>query len=113
LNISRLRNPNPRISSSDDPGSPRVPSGVIPEHWPSGDSLRGLDETRTHQTLGYYTTAGATPAAITVYVTASGDERWEVEFFDNGAVEIERFTSTGGVDDASVDDLLAELRRDA
>jgi hypothetical protein len=48
-----------------------------------------------------------------VYVTASGDERWEVEFFDNGAVEIERFTSTGGVDDASVDDLLAELRRDA
>jgi hypothetical protein len=75
--------------------------------------LRGLDETGRHYTLGYHMSEGATPAAITVHVTASGDERWEVEFFDNGAVEIERFTAKGGVEDISVDDLLAELREDA
>ena len=74
--------------------------------------LRGLEETSTHYTLGFYTVADATPAAITVYVTASGDDRWEVEFFDNGAVEIERFLSSG-VEDATVDGLLAELRENS
>jgi hypothetical protein len=69
--------------------------------------LRGLDEAHTHYTLGHYRTDGA----ITVQVTASGDQRWEVEFFDDGRVEIERFVSTGEVDDASVQELLDELRR--
>jgi hypothetical protein len=72
--------------------------------------LRGLEQTGTHYFLGYYTADGSEPAAVTVHVTVSGEERWEVEFFDNGAVEIERFTSSGDVEDGSVDALLAEVR---
>jgi len=28
-------------------------------------------------------------------------ERWEVEFFDDGSVEVERFVTTGALSDAS------------
>lgn len=49
--------------------------------------------------------------AITAYVTAGPDERWEVEFFAGGTVEIERFRSTPErVTAATVEDLLAGLR---
>jgi hypothetical protein len=76
--------------------------------------LRGLEEIGRHYTLGYHTVAGARPAAITVHVTAAAAERWEVEFFEDGSVEVERFASAGGVEDADadVDALLAELRAD-
>lgn len=71
--------------------------------------LRGLDAADAHYTLGFYTTADVAPAAITVHVTASPDERWEVEFFEDGSVEIERFLSTGGVKQVAPESLLAEL----
>lgn len=35
-------------------------------------------------------------------------ERWEVEFFDDGNVEVERFVSTGVVDGAALLDTLIE-----
>jgi hypothetical protein len=37
-------------------------------------------------------------------------ERWEIEFFDNGEVEIERFVSTGvdKIDDDALDRLIVE-----
>jgi hypothetical protein len=77
--------------------------------------LRGLEEIGRHFMLGYYTVPGMSPAAITVHVTATAAERWEVEFFEDGSVEIERFASAGGVEDtdADIEALLAELRADA
>lgn len=36
------------------------------------------------------------PEAILVEVAVPG-ERWEVEFFDNGNVEVERFRSSGDI----------------
>jgi hypothetical protein len=37
-------------------------------------------------------------------------ERWEVEFFDNGEIEIERFVSTGvqSIEDESLSQLITE-----
>jgi hypothetical protein len=75
--------------------------------------LRGLDEIGRHYILGYYTRADRKPGAVTVHVTATANERWEVEFFEDGSVEIERFVSSGDVEDADVDALLAGLRADA
>ena len=66
--------------------------------------LAGLDAAGTHYTLGAHR-----PGGITVTVTASGNERWEVEFLTGGSVRIERFLSTGGVDDADLTALLAGL----
>lgn len=43
--------------------------------------------------------------AIMVLVAVPG-ERWEVEFFEGGAVEVERFISNGVDDEQSLDDLL-------
>jgi hypothetical protein len=51
--------------------------------------LRGLDEIGTHYTLGHHSSTG-----ITVYVAALPRERWEVEFMDDGTIEIERFQGT-------------------
>jgi hypothetical protein len=68
--------------------------------------LRGLDETGTHYVLGHHR-----PDGVTVHVTAVPGELWEIEFLDNGTVEIERFQSTeSGVTEANVDALLGELR---
>jgi hypothetical protein len=45
--------------------------------------------------------------AIMVTVAVPG-ERWEIEFFDSGAVEIERFSSTGVEEDEKLlEDLLS------
>ena len=46
--------------------------------------------------------------SIMVVVAVPG-ERWEVEFFDDGQVEVERFSSTGMIEGEDVlDRLLAE-----
>jgi hypothetical protein len=67
--------------------------------------LRRLDEASLHYLLGSYRDS------VTVHVTASPDERWEVDFFANGTVEVERFRSTGGVfgaDEALLDSLFED-----
>jgi hypothetical protein len=51
--------------------------------------LRRLDEAGLHYSLGSYR------ESVNVQVTAPANERWEVEFFADGTVEIERFVSTG------------------
>jgi hypothetical protein len=43
--------------------------------------------------------------AIMVEVAVPG-ERWEVEFFGDGHIEIEVFSSVGDVEDLALDDLL-------
>ena len=48
---------------------------------------------------------------ITMNVTVSGSERWEVEFHDDGSVDVERFLSTG-IQHADLDSLIGELRSD-
>ena len=73
--------------------------------------LRDLENIGKHYTLAYHTVPSVSWGAITVHVTASATERWEVEFFDDGSVEIERFASLEGVEpDADVDALLAQLQ---
>ncbi len=49
---------------------------------------------------------------ITINVYASATEHWEVEFWDDGNVHVERFVSSGSVDDANLVALLDELRAD-
>jgi hypothetical protein len=76
--------------------------------------LRGLDESSVHYALAHYT-ASDVPidlAAVTVHVTASPSERWEVEFFKDGTVEVERLRSDGP-EEADAEALLAELRAEA
>jgi hypothetical protein len=76
--------------------------------------LRGLDESSVHYGLAHYT-ASDVPldlAAVTVHVTPSPSERWEVEFNKDGTVEVERFCSDGP-EEADAEALLAELRADA
>ena len=49
-------------------------------------------------------------------VIAVPGERWEVEFFDDGSIDIERFISTGEVDhltDQALQELLAPCVQDA
>ncbi len=70
--------------------------------------LAALDATATHYTLGAYR-----PDAITVTVTASDNERWEVDFRTDGAVDIDRFVSTGEVEGADLAALVHELEHDA
>ena len=52
-----------------------------------------------------YRLGHARDEAILVEITAPG-ERWEVEFFEDGSVEVEVFKSDGTIRDASA---LAEL----
>jgi predicted RNase H-like nuclease len=68
--------------------------------------LAALDATATRYTLGAHR-----PDGITVTVTASRNERWEVEFLTDGSVEIERFFSTGGVEDSDLAALVSELEQ--
>jgi predicted RNase H-like nuclease len=68
--------------------------------------LAALDAIATHYALGAYR-----PDRITVTVTASANERWEVEFLTDGSVQIERFFSAGETDDADPVALVSELER--
>ena len=65
--------------------------------------LEKLDDLKLHYRLAHVR------PSIMVEIAVPG-ERWEVEFFDNGEVEIERFVSTGvnPIDDAALDRLVAE-----
>ena len=57
----------------------------------------------------HFTVWSVRPGAIMVNVTVPG-ERWEVEFLDDGSVEVERFLSTGKIIDASaLTDLFARF----
>ena len=51
--------------------------------------LRRLDAAGIHYWLGSFRDS------VNVVVTTSTNERWEVEFFANGDVEVERFVSQG------------------
>jgi hypothetical protein len=49
--------------------------------------------------------------AIMVCVDVPG-ERWEIEFFDDGRVEVERFISTGTIEDENLLAILIEKYTD-
>ena len=53
--------------------------------------LKQLEHAHIH-----YTLASHREEAIMVLVTVPG-ERWEIEFFSDGAVEVERFLSNGEI----------------
>jgi len=56
----------------------------------------------------YYNLAHQRDNAILVDIVVPG-ERWEVEFFDDGSVEVERFISAGEIaDEAALSELLAK-----
>lgn len=57
----------------------------------------------------HFTVWSVRPGAIMVNVTVPG-ERWEVEFLEDGSVEVERFLSTGKIVDVSaLTDLFARF----
>ena len=53
--------------------------------------LKQLEQATVHYTLASYR-----DGAIMVLVTIPG-ERWEIEFIDDGSVEVERFVSNGEI----------------
>lgn len=65
--------------------------------------LERLEELKLHYRLAHVRDS------IMVEIAVPG-ERWEVEFFDNGEVEIERFVSTGvnTIDDEALNRLVVE-----
>jgi hypothetical protein len=69
--------------------------------------LNRLDQRHVHYVLGH-----TRPESVMVDLALPG-QRWEVEFMIDGAIEIERYESVGGVenDSAVLDDLFAELDR--
>ncbi len=56
------------------------------------DFLRTLDERRIYYTLGHHR-----DETVMVKVSVPG-EHWEVEFFEDGGVEVEVFRSSGGLE---------------
>ena len=66
--------------------------------------LHRLDAASIHYELGRFR-----DDAIAILVTVPG-ERWEIEFMKNGAIEVERFRSTGEIlDEESLTDLFARF----
>lgn len=47
-----------------------------------------------------YTLKHSRPTAITVNIDIPG-QRWEVDFLDDGDIDVERFVSTGKIEDES------------
>ena len=72
--------------------------------------------TRLDQESIYYTLAHHRDNAMMVTVAVPG-ERWEIEFFDDGSIQAEQFTTEGEIYDESIlDELtgrLAEKAREA
>jgi hypothetical protein len=68
------------------------------------DFLNRLDEERIHYELGHIR-----PESILVAVAVPGS-RWEVEFMDDGTLDIERFDSIGDVqsDEALIERLFEQ-----
>ncbi len=58
--------------------------------------LHRLAEAKIHFSLSYYR-----DDAISVQVVVPG-ERWEVDFLDDGTVDVERFVSHGDVEDEGI-----------
>ena len=77
------------------------------------DFIAELEGLGVHYEIGYHTAPELGPGyrTVTVYVTASAVERWEVEFHDDGTVDVERFASSG-IEEADLAQLLSELRSD-
>jgi hypothetical protein len=66
--------------------------------------LRQLDEAGIHYELDHYR-----EDAVSVRVSVPG-ERWEVDFLQDGGVDVERFRSDGSIGDESLlDDLFARF----
>ena len=65
--------------------------------------LDRLEELKLHYRLSHVRDS------ILVEIAIPG-ERWELEFFDNGEIEMERFVSTGvnPIDDRELDRLIVE-----
>lgn len=79
------------------------------------DFLGELQKLGVHYRIEYDTAPefGAGYRALTLYITASASEVWEVDFRDDGTVDVERFITTGiEEEEANLDSLLAELRSD-
>ncbi len=57
--------------------------------------LHRLDRSDIHYSVAYYRYDG-----ISVQVSVPG-ERWEIDFLEDGTVDVERFCSAGGVHDQS------------
>jgi hypothetical protein len=58
--------------------------------------LNQLEQERISYTLAHHR-----DETIMVNVAVAG-ERWEVEFFEDGSVEVERFVSSGGINGEEV-----------
>lgn len=74
--------------------------------------LAELESLGAHYVVGYYTASefGEGYRTLTVHVTASADQRWEVDFHDDGTVDIERFRSSGINEAGDLAALVEELR---
>ena len=74
--------------------------------------LAELESLGVHYVVGYYTAPefGEGYRTLTVHVTASADQRWEVDFHDDGTVDIERFRSSGLNEAADLAALVDELQ---
>ena len=77
------------------------------------DFLGELQKLGAHYRIEYHTALefGSGYRSLTLHVTASGSEVWEVEFHDDGTVDVERFVSTG-IQEADLDSVIQELRSD-
>jgi hypothetical protein len=90
----------------------RCYSGIGAENRVSGDYVKlllafldELDSRNLHYTLEH-----TRSETIRVNISFPG-KIWEVEFFEDARVEIERFSSTHGVKTISIEDLLALIDR--
>jgi hypothetical protein len=65
--------------------------------------LHRLDEAKIHYSLGHYRDDG-----ISVKIVVPG-ERWEVDFLDDGDVDVERFVSNGEIyEESMLEELFAK-----
>ena len=75
--------------------------------------LGELQKLGVHYGIEYHTAPEFGPGyrTLTLHITASPAERWEVEFHNDGTVDVERFVSAG-IQDADLDSLIGALRSD-
>jgi hypothetical protein len=66
--------------------------------------IRRLEEARIHLLL-----LKTRPGAVTILVTVPG-QRWELDVFEDGTIEVERFLSQGVTSvDAALEELIADF----
>lgn len=75
--------------------------------------LAELQRLGVYYQIGYHTAPEFDPGyrTLTVHLTASAAELWEVDFHDDGTVDVERFTSSG-IEKADLAQLISELGSD-